>query len=121
MPTLACTSSDTPASMKGSAIFSRIRSASAERGDLVDRGPRHDPELVTAEPRDRSLLAEQRFQAPSEFLEEEVAARVTERVVDLLEAVEVEQHDGDAARLALGDPRPTARCGDGTELGSGGR
>ena len=35
-------------------------------------------------------------------LQDVVAGGVAERVVDLLEAVEVHQHDGDAAALALG-------------------
>ncbi len=56
-----------------------------------------DGELVAAEPRDGVRPAQDLLEAPAQLGEQAVAALVTERVVDLLEAVEVDEQDGHAA------------------------
>ena len=69
-----------------------------ERVEIADA--RHDePELVSAEARDGVALANRGLEASRELDEQQVAVVVPERVVDLLEAVEVDQHD--AERLVL--------------------
>ena len=61
-----------------------------------------DAELVAAEAGDHLAVAEHALEALGHALEKEVAVVVAERVVDLLEAVEVHQHHGDELLLALG-------------------
>ena len=59
-------------------------------------GDRDDEtELVAAETRDRVARPERQLQAARDLDEEAVALLVAEGVVDLLEAVEVEQHHGE--------------------------
>ena len=59
-------------------------------------------ELVTAEPRDEIVGAQAMPQALGSGLQQLVAGAVAETVVDRLEAVEVEEHHGEAVgRLAL--------------------
>ena len=65
---------------------------------------RQDPELVAAEPRDRVAVAQAADEPLGDELEEHVAVLVAERVVDLLELVEV--HDQERQRLA----RPQRRA-----------
>ena len=50
-----------------------------------------DGELVAAEARNRIARPKQRVEAPRDLLQESVACIVTEAVVDLLEAVEVDK------------------------------
>ena len=73
-------------------------------GDLVDVAhlvAEHD-ELVAAEPGDRVALTRSRPEPLGHLDEQGVADVVTEAVVDVLEAVEVEQqHDSDDGRAAL--------------------
>ena len=69
-------------------------------GDDDGRGRVHDAreehaELVSTQPRHRVALSQRAAEAVAGLLEQVVAARVPERVVDLLEAVEVHDHDGD--------------------------
>ena len=61
----------------------------ARRG-LVARH-QHDRELVAAEPGERVLFAQQRAQARADLAQHLVARVVAERVVELLEAVEVDE------------------------------
>jgi hypothetical protein len=56
-----------------------------------------DGELVTAEPRDGVGAAHRAAQPFGHRLQHHVAVGVAERVVDLLEPVEVDEHEGDAA------------------------
>nr|WP_228430773.1 hypothetical protein [Baekduia soli] len=58
--------------------------------------PEDDGELVTAQPRDEVLGPDAAAQALGDLAEQQVAVHVPERVVDLLEVVEVEQHHGRA-------------------------
>ena len=61
-----------------------------------------DDELVTAEPGDRVAFAQGGEQAGRDRLQELVARFVAERVVDLLEAVEVEEQHGGLGAGAAG-------------------
>ena len=67
--------------------------APRDRPGALDVGGRgqQDRELVAAEPGDRVALADAFLQALGELHQQQVADVVAERVVDLLEAVEVEQ------------------------------
>ena len=57
-------------------------------------------ELVAAEPRDRVGRSQHVLQPPRELLEQRVADVVAQRVVDLLEAVDVHHHHRDPAAFA---------------------
>src|SRR5262249_33827662 len=57
--------------------------------------PNHDAELVPTEPGNDILVADRVRQSRRELAEKRVAARMTERVVYLLEAVEVDEQDRD--------------------------
>ena len=67
----------------------------------VDHARKHRLELVAAEAADLAVLAHHRLQAVGDLAEQGVADRVAERVVDVLEAIEVDQEQG-AALLAVG-------------------
>ncbi len=58
-------------------------------------------ELVATEPRDGVTYAQLAAQAGTDEVQQQVAVVMAERVVDVLEAVEVEQQDGDLAPVAL--------------------
>ena len=60
-----------------------------------------DDELVTAQSRDRVDIAQLFFQTHGDALEQQVADRVAEAVVDVLEAVEVDKQDGPQVLFAL--------------------
>ena len=62
----------------------------------------HQGELVTAEPGHRGAAGDDAEEALGDFAQEAVADGVTERVVHVLEAVDVQQHDGHPAALAQG-------------------
>ena len=63
----------------------------------------HDQgELVAAEPRDRVDFAQMFPQPGGNLLQDLVARAVAERVVDLLEAVQVEEHEADQRAAATG-------------------
>ena len=64
----------------------------AEAGVVLLAG-QHRLELVAAEPADLAVLADHRGEALRDLLEQGVADRVAERVVDVLEAVEVDQEE----------------------------
>ncbi len=59
-------------------------------------------ELVAAEPADLPILAEHFGEAAGHLLQQFVADRVAERVVDLLEAIEVDDHQGAAPAAGVG-------------------
>ena len=63
------------------------------------RAAEHDGELVAAEPRDGAAPATS-TSLPRDLAQQLVAGVVAERVVDLLEAVEVDQEDGDVLAVA---------------------
>ena len=107
---LVATSSENPRRSNGLSSDAWIRSARCVAWSTEAFGSRI-AELVAAEPRGSLVLA-QRLQAQSELLEEQVAGAVPEGVVDLLEAVDVEEHhDGSVSRWRrradrLHDPAP---------------
>ena len=70
--------------------------ASVESVDAVEQ----DGELVAAEAGDRVGRAHRRLQPPRDLLEDGVAGRVAEAVVDRLEVVEVDEHDADRGAAA---------------------
>src|SRR5205085_1317694 len=65
-------------------------------------------ELVAAGAGDRVLGADRGLQAPGQLEQQLVAAVVAERVVDSLEAVDVEEEDGDGPGAAAGSPPSSA-------------
>jgi len=67
----------------------------------LDRA-QQDRELVAAKPSDGVLLAEQLAQAGADLAQDLVAVVMAEGVVDLLEAIEVEQHHGQPVPGARG-------------------
>ena len=98
---LASRSSRTPCSSNGrrssARTFSATRSASSSS---VDRR-QQQAELVAAEAGHRVALAQRQTQAAADLLQQQVAVLVAERVVDLFEPVEIEQHESDAQIGAL--------------------
>ena len=70
---------------------------------LVGGLRQQDGELVAAEPGDRAGLSDRGGQARPHLDQEQVALLVPEGLVDLLEVVEVEDHDGGALGSAGGD------------------
>src|SRR3954451_10143288 len=63
----------------------------------------HDDELVAPEPGDGVLVADDGRETGGDLAQQLVARAVAEAVVDDLEAVEVEQEDGEAAAAARAD------------------
>ena len=70
---------------------------------LVGGVRQQDGELVTAEPGHRAGLPDRGGQPRPDLGQEQVALLVPEGLVDLLEVVEVEDHDGRALGPAVGD------------------
>ena len=70
-------------------------------------------ELVTAESCHRGLLADRTQQALGHLAKETVSDRMAQRVVDVLESVEVEQDDGDTPAVVESTRRPAEKqaCG----------
>jgi hypothetical protein len=92
MPSDAPTSSSAPSTRNGRSSACRIfwpTSAPASASGAVGQ---QDRELVAAQPRDGVARAQHAGDPRADELEQLVAAVVAERVVDLLELVEVEQH-----------------------------
>jgi hypothetical protein len=76
----------------------RDRGGVARLGELGEQ----DDELVAAVAADRVRLAHRRFEPPRRELQHLIADGVAERVVDLLEAVEVDEDHADPGRAAAG-------------------
>ena len=64
-----------------------------EHGVLAGRRRNEDPELVAPEARERLARAEDALQPRAQLPEEQVARLVPQRVVDLAEAIDVEEQD----------------------------
>ena len=62
-----------------------------------------DGELVAAKPGEGGAVVERIAEAVGDLLEHDVPELVAEGVIDGLEVVDVEQHDGERPALALGD------------------
>ena len=67
-----------------------------------------DRELVAAQPRDDVVVPQRAAQPFGDLLEQLVAAVVAERVVDVLEPVDVQEHEPDAGARS---PPPRGSCG----------
>ncbi len=80
-----------------------------QRRHVVGPHRRQDRELVAAEARDHPAFADPLGQSRPEMGEQIVAVLVAERVVDVLEVVEVEQHHCERRGSALGLPRSRRR------------
>ena len=91
---LASTSSVRPPIENGWRSCVSSRHGDPARLLAAGRVGQQDAELVAAEPRDHVLLSEGRAQALGHLLQQAVAGVVAERVVDLLEVIEVDQHHG---------------------------
>ena len=85
-------------------------------GRRVVRALEQDGELVAAEPGDGVARPDRLPQALGHLHEQEITRRMAEEVVDLLEAVEVEEEDRDA--VATRRSRECPRRGRGTAPGS---
>ena len=66
----------------------------------VDRAREHRLEFVAAEPADLAMIAHHRFQPIGDLPQQRIADRVAERIVDVLEAVEIDQEQGAALLTA---------------------
>jgi hypothetical protein len=80
--------------------FQQLARDRAERGGLVEVLD-DDHELVAAEPREEVGVAQRAAERRADGLQELVADPVAERVVHVLEAVEVDEQHADAAAAAL--------------------
>jgi hypothetical protein len=78
-------------------LVQRLGDAARDRLGVGDRAHagEHEPELVAAHPADRVPLGVDPAQALADLGEQAVALLVAERVVDLLEAVEVDDRHRD--------------------------
>ena len=100
MPMLASTCTRMPPTPKERSSAARSRSPVGAGAGLV-AGVEDDRELVAAEPRQGVARPQRLLQARADLAQHLVARRVPERVVELLEAVEVDQQQRDVAVLVL--------------------
>ena len=78
-------------SRSGLRSVASVRSAISRAASVLGAG-QQDHELVAADACERVGRPEQRLEARADRLQQQIAGRVAERVVDLLEAVEVDHH-----------------------------
>jgi hypothetical protein len=95
-----------PAQQEGLAYCFDYAGAEAAYVALILGRRLDDREFVAADARDRIRLPEEELQALAHLLDEEVARRMAESIVDLLEAIEVEHVQRDACAVA---PHPAQR------------
>ena len=110
MPIDASTWTGTPLSRN-----SRFERVGEPPGDLQARlgavAPAdEDRELVAAQPREQILLAHLAREALRDLAQQVVAALVAEDVVDLLEAVEVDEQQREAVGRRASSPSSAFRC-----------
>ena len=94
MPMLAVTWRSLPWTASGALMASRMRSRPARRGSLTRPAGEQHRELVAAETRDGVVDTHGGAQARTDLDEHLVPGGMSERVVDLLESVEVEEQHG---------------------------
>ncbi len=99
IPTLASTSTDTFASVMGFPSVGADGLRGGDRGRGLGVGEQHG-ELVAAESGDDVAGSDRGLEPRAELAEQQVAAVVAERVVDLLEAVEVDEQERHPAAVA---------------------
>ena len=96
----------------------KVRRSARVCSEIGVRFRKNDAELITAGPCQHVGASHTALNARSEHLEDLVPDGMAERVVDLLEMVEIDQEEGDALRWALScrprsSPRvPVSRAGD---------
>ena len=121
MPMLASTSRATPSTSKGSVQRLAQPLGDRARASATPSTRRQqDGELVAAQPGDGVAVAQHRPQPRADLAEQLVAVGVPEGVVDLLEAVEVDEQQRDLA-VGAGRRRPAPaprRSRSSTQLGS---
>ena len=110
MPMLARRCRRLPSSITGAAKTSNSRSTRAPTSSTLQG---EDRELVAAEPGDGVVLAQGVAQAIAADREQAVAGGVTERVVDALEVVEIEEGDDGGHAALQGSRRCAARAASG--------
>ena len=116
-PMLASTSSVASAAEKLRCSASRRRSATTSASLAVVHGRQQHGELVPAEAGERVPAADHFAEPQRDLAQQLVAVGVPKRVVDLLEAVEVDEQDRDLRVAAL--PRPRARVRAAPRAGRG--
>jgi len=110
-PTLARTWRESPAT---EGRRQRVADATPDLTDVARRRSwrvDEDGELIASEPRDLVASAQRTAQPCTDLPQERISRRMTERVVDLLEAVEIEEQHGDsgiATRDRLAEAREEA-------------
>ena len=103
---LARTRMACPSTRRGASSAPSTRSAARSCLHRRRRVLEQHRELVAAQARGEIVLAQRRAQALGDGHEQRVARRVPERVVDGLEVVEVEEHDGGRVVVAARAPPP---------------
>ena len=102
MPTLALTVRRRPDGRRDALGADRVEHVAGDAlGRLAPAVGQQDGELVAAEARDHVALAQAAAQRVGHLADQRVAGAVPERVVDVLEVVDVEQHGGAAGAVAL--------------------
>ena len=101
-PTEAATSHLVPVERDGLLEGPQQAAGEVHGAVLVDGAGEQDGELVAAEPGDGAGRADDALEPEGDLHEQAVALLVPERLVDLLELVEVEDEDRGAGRRALG-------------------
>ena len=106
-PMLAPSTSDTSPEVNGDSNSASTTSASPSTASWSVTSRHEHGELVAGEPGQLRPLGQQRLDAVAHLLEEPVAGGDAERVVDLLEGHQVDEHEGHAELAAprLGDRR----------------
>ena len=105
-------------------LLDRVQHLFGDDDAVVDGADRrHDREFVAVEPRRRVARADHLRQAFRDFLEQLIARRITQRIVDQREAVEAHDQEGDrftrAPRVedvladAVGEQRAVGQAGEG--------
>ena len=107
-PTLAPTAACAPRTSIGLSVVARTRSAISLASVLADAPAEHD-ELVAAEPADHVVGADRVLDALGDRRQHRVTRFVPERVVDVLEAVEVDEQQRVRLDRPLRERRRRAR------------
>ena len=95
---------DEPSMKKGCETALMIADGELAQPFAIADPRQHDLELVAAEPPDQPGFADRALQPLRDLLEQRVADRMAERVVDRLEPVEVEQEQRGRGRYPIAAP-----------------
>ena len=94
MPTLMPHLRGTPPSVTGASMASNMARTGSVSEACPFRACDQQSELVAAEACDGAVILQRVLEADGDLLQERVSGIVTEDVVDVLEAVEIDQPDG---------------------------